>query len=234
MKLLIILFLLFPGTILAQQVVINEIAWMGTPVDSVAENQWWRYEWLELFNAGEVPVSLAGWSIELRRKNLDFAIPLTGGISAKGYFLIVSSGKIGQSDYNYANLGGKFFNGGQQVLLKNAAGVVQDEVDARGGWFAGENETKETMERIDPLAAGSDPANWKTSEVLGGSPRAENSKKPVPLPQKKTDSSFRSAPLAPLHFMIAVVVALVSALLAAVLRRFLLRQASNSFGDLER
>jgi len=30
----------------ARQVIINEIAWMGTPVEGVDEKQWWRYEWV--------------------------------------------------------------------------------------------------------------------------------------------------------------------------------------------
>ncbi|MCH8986919.1 hypothetical protein IIA94_01985 [Patescibacteria group bacterium] len=28
------------------QIIINEIAWMGTPVEGVDEKQWWRYEWV--------------------------------------------------------------------------------------------------------------------------------------------------------------------------------------------
>ena len=28
------------------QVVINEIVWMGTPVEGVDAKQWWRYEWI--------------------------------------------------------------------------------------------------------------------------------------------------------------------------------------------
>jgi len=29
-----------------RQVVINEIAWMGSPVEGVDVKQWWRYEWI--------------------------------------------------------------------------------------------------------------------------------------------------------------------------------------------
>jgi len=28
------------------QVVITEIAWMGTPVEGVDMKRWWRYEWV--------------------------------------------------------------------------------------------------------------------------------------------------------------------------------------------
>jgi len=30
------------------EVVINEIAWMGTPVEGIDGKQWWRHEWIEL------------------------------------------------------------------------------------------------------------------------------------------------------------------------------------------
>ena len=46
------LFLGIPFFVLAEQpeksVVINEIAWMGTPVEGVESKQWWRYEWFTL------------------------------------------------------------------------------------------------------------------------------------------------------------------------------------------
>lgn len=232
MKLLLVFLLLAPGVVFAQGVVINEIAWMGTPVQEAAENQWWRYEWLELFNAGETSISLDGWSIELRRDNLDFAIPLAGVIPGQGYFLVVSSGKIPLAHINYANLGGKFFNGGQQVLLKDSSGIVRDGIDARDGWFAGDNESKETMERTDPLKESSDPSNWHTSEVAGGSPGQENSR--VPEIKEKAGSLVRPASTQlPLHFVLALAVALVAALAGVLLRRFQ-RTRASSFGDPER
>ncbi len=251
MKPLLLLLLLAPGIVLAQPIVINEIAWMGTPVQGVAENQWWRYEWLELFNTTDVPVSLNGWFIELRRESLDFTIHLAGGIPAKGYFLVVSSGKISQSNTNYANLGGKFFNGGQQVLLKDAQVIVQDEIDAKEGWPAGDNETKQTMERTDPPKeslpagqAGSDLQNWHTSEVAGGSPGQENSKMleagpPASLREALRAGKEKTGPLIkpvspplPLHFVLALAVALALAPAAVWLRRYFLKRA-DSFGGPE-
>jgi len=43
--LLIILLVLAPSFV-AAQVIINEIAWMGTPVDGVDAKQHWRQEWV--------------------------------------------------------------------------------------------------------------------------------------------------------------------------------------------
>ena len=40
------LFVLFAPSFAVGQVVINEIAWMGTPVEGVDAKQHWRYEWV--------------------------------------------------------------------------------------------------------------------------------------------------------------------------------------------
>ncbi|MDP4008907.1 MAG: hypothetical protein Q8P71_00555, partial [bacterium] len=60
--LVLFLFLFLPSSVFAS-IIINEIAWMGTPVQGVDPAQWWRYEWIELYNTGEKEVSLQQWSI---------------------------------------------------------------------------------------------------------------------------------------------------------------------------
>ena len=124
-------------------------------------------------------MQIDGWSIELWRDpstssgqaKLDFTVSLKGTIVANGYYVVVASDKIPNLDLNYKNLAGKFFNGGQGVVLKNSLGETIDEIDARSGWPAGDNKTKQTMER----KAGSDPATWQTSKDSGGTPKAPNS-----------------------------------------------------------
>mgnify|MGYP001604997583 CR=1 FL=1 len=105
--------LLAPGGALAQ-VVINEVAWMGVPVEGVDEKQWWRYEFLELYNADEQEVSLQGWKVELYSGEiLEFTILLYGVLPAKEYFVIAASDKISGVNVNYATLSGKFKNSGR-------------------------------------------------------------------------------------------------------------------------
>ncbi len=162
----------------AFSVVINEIAWMGTQVEGVESKNWWRYEWLELYNNTENSISLDGWQIELYRTDLDWSLKLSGTIPAQNYFLIVASDKI-SPDYNlnYSNLGGKFNNNGQRVVLKDNLGNIVDSIDcfSFGKWFAGDNSTKQTMERKNPLTDGNNPENWSTSQNPGGTPKAKNS-----------------------------------------------------------
>jgi len=157
-------------------VVINEVAWMGTKMEGIESKNWWRYEWLELYNNTNNLVFLDGWKIELYRTALDWSLELKGSIPANGYFLIVSSDKIFPDyDLNYSNLGGKLNNNGQKIILKDAAGMIVDELDYSSGWFAGNNETKQTMEGKSRVRPGSDPLNWQTSQNPGGTPKAKNS-----------------------------------------------------------
>lgn len=182
LKTLIVLLLLsFSGPIKSanpQDVVVNEVAWMGTKVEAVESKNWWRYEWLELYNNSSSPISLNNWEIQLHREKLDWASKLSGTIQPNSYFLIVSSDKIFTNyDLNYSNLTGKFNNGGQKITLKDSEGSTIDSVDcfSSGKWFAGDNLTKQTMERISPLSDGSDSVNWGSSYNQGGTPRIKNS-----------------------------------------------------------
>lgn len=155
--------------------VINEIAWMGTEVAGVDASQQWRYEWIELYNPTEQSISLDGWSLELHRTTLDFRVPLSGTIEAGQYFLVGSSHRLAGLDINYANLGGKFINGGQRLVLRNAQGIVIEELDAREGWFAGDTETKQTMERRFVDIGANEKENWGNSELPGGTMGEQNS-----------------------------------------------------------
>ncbi len=159
----------------AKRVIINEIAWMGVPVDGVDEKQWWRYEWIELFNHGEEAVSLQGWKLELYSgENLDFTIGLHGSVQASGYFVVGASDKISGVNVNYAILSGKFKNSGQRIVLKDVVGNRVEEIDASNGWIAGDNDLKLTMERRFPDRAVADPENWGSSQNTGGTPGAQN------------------------------------------------------------
>lgn len=196
-------------------VVINEVAWMGTSVAGVEQNNWWRYEWVELYNNGDIVELLNGWTLELYRDTLDFRIPLEGAINPRGYFLVGASDKILNLDLNYTNLAGKFVNSGQKIVLKNRAGEIVDEIDARSGWPAGDNETKRTLERVQK--------GFQTSADVGGTPRGRNSsgfqkeKPPTSYGDrniKLIDSNPFNSPVVP-----AFLLAGVSALVMVVLRR---------------
>ena len=228
--------LLAPGGVFAQ-VVINEIAWMGIPIDGVDEKQWWRYEFLELYNAGDQDVSLQGWKVGLYSGEiLEFTILLYGVLPAKEYFLVGASDKILGLNVNYASLSGKFKNSGQRVVLKNSAGLAIEELDAQKGWFAGDNDLKLTMERRFLDRPVSDPENWGSSQNAGGTPKAQNSVfgKEAFLKldsiQQQYDPTKKDSPwssfvqtITNAVFMRAFLVALLSVAGVLLLRRYLLR-----------
>jgi uncharacterized repeat protein (TIGR01451 family) len=141
-------------------VVINEIAWMGTAAD-------YRDEWIELHNNTDQHIGLTGWSI-LANDGTP-AISLTGTISAAGYYLCERSDDSAVADIP-ANLvyAGALENdpAAETLMLLDGTGQLIDTANLDGGaWPAGNNGTKSTMERANPRAPDGD-ANWCTNDHL--------------------------------------------------------------------
>ena len=168
----------------ARAVVINEIAWMGTE-ESYSD------EWIELYNPLESPVLLNGWTLET--KDRDLTINLKGTVSAKSYFLLERTDDATIPDITADIIyKGGLSNQGEHLLLLDNNRKTIDEVDCSLGWFAGQNETKKSMERIDAGLSGSDPLNWKTSSEREGTPRIQNSEKKE-ISEKQITSTHQSS-----------------------------------------
>ncbi|PIV44885.1 MAG: hypothetical protein COS25_02800, partial [Candidatus Nealsonbacteria bacterium CG02_land_8_20_14_3_00_37_10] len=150
-------------------VVINEIAWMGTV--NLAND-----EWIELYNNAESPISLDGW--QLVAQDGTPKINLSGTIPANGFYLLERT-----DDTTVPNIladqiyTGALGNSGENLKLYDSSNNVIDGVDCSAGWLAGLGKPEyKTMERINPLVSGSDSSNWQTSQNPGGTPKTENSK----------------------------------------------------------
>ena len=158
-------------------VVINEIAWAGTPASP--EDQW-----IELLNVTDQPIDLTGWVLRWRRKfpttpeEAEWkVVELRGVIPAQGYFLLERGHDDVVSDipadliYDTAppyNL--KFSPFGDIVELLDASGNVVDTANAdrpeRDGWIAGSAAPfLATMERIDPYDRDRE-ENWATNRGI--------------------------------------------------------------------
>jgi uncharacterized repeat protein (TIGR01451 family) len=162
----------------ALDVVINEVAWMGTTADS-------SDEWIELYNNTDQDIDLTGWSITAADGTPN--ISLSGVISAHEYFLLERTNDDPVSDIpaDQTYTGG-MGNSGEVLTLTNGIGVIDTANGDDGGWPEGNNSTKHTMERIDPTALDTDD-NWCTndgitrngldasSNPITGTPKAENS-----------------------------------------------------------
>lgn len=135
-----------------REVVISEVAWMGTEFS-------YNDEWIELQNTTISPIDLTGWTLDSTDGTP--SISLAGTIAAEGFFLLERTDDTTTSvdaDQIYA---GGMGNTGEELILKNSAGTEIDRTPA-GAWPAGDNVSKKTMERADGSADGSLATSWQS------------------------------------------------------------------------
>ncbi|BEP28869.1 phospholipase D-like domain-containing protein [Helicovermis profundi] len=148
-------------------VVINEVAWMGTTAS-------YSDEWMELYNGSTSDIDLSGWT--LSAVDGTPSITLSGIIPSKDYFLLEKTDDNSvpgiTADIIYS---GSLGNSGEELYLKDNNNNV---IDSVSNWYCGDNSTKATMERTDATLVDSS-TNWNnstTSYVGGfGTPKALNS-----------------------------------------------------------
>ncbi len=173
-------------------VVINEIAWMGTAAD-------YNDEWIELYNTTDQSIDLTGWT--LVADDGSPSINLSGVIPARGYFLLERSDDDTVSDIPADQIyTGALGNdpGAETLRLKDTTNQVIDTANADGGaWPAGDNDTKQTMERIDPWAPDTDD-NWATNDGITRNGLDANGN-PINGTPKATNSAYAPAPRAELE-----------------------------------
>ncbi|MBU3901119.1 lamin tail domain-containing protein, partial [Patescibacteria group bacterium] len=165
------------------QVVINEVAWMGTAASA-------SDEWLELYNNTAQEIVLEGW--KLTEGEGTVIIVLKGTIAPGAYYLIERTDDTTVSDIA-ADLKGSWggsglSNSGEKIQLIDNNSNPVDEVNCLTGWFAGKaSPDYKTMERINPSLSGNLAENWTTNDgsaLIGrdsqgnpikGTPKAKNS-----------------------------------------------------------
>ncbi|WP_254434111.1 phospholipase D-like domain-containing protein [Halobacillus sp. Marseille-Q1614] len=174
--LIIVLVLIFPlspkeNTAFAANsgdVVVNEVAWMGT-TDS------YNAEWIEIHNTTGESIDLSGWTL----KAVDGTpnIGLSGSIPAGGYYLLERTDDSTVSEVSADQIyTGALANSNEALELMDDSGGLVDEVN---DWHAGDNDQKATMERLDPGESGTTSTNWADATSIYeeglGTPKAENS-----------------------------------------------------------
>ncbi|NLE76908.1 MAG: hypothetical protein GX605_09170 [Chloroflexi bacterium] len=152
--------------------VFHEIAWMGTAASA-------QSEWIELRNLSHEPLTLEGWI--LAAADGVPQIRLQGTAPPHAHFLLERTGDDTvpevAADQVYT---GALGNGGEHLTLRDPQGRLADQVDA---WHAGHNGTKQTMQRFDPTAPGTDPRAWLNGPV-GGTPQNSAGQTPPPAPSQ--------------------------------------------------
>jgi phosphatidylserine/phosphatidylglycerophosphate/cardiolipin synthase-like enzyme len=145
--------------VVVRDVVVSEIAWMGT---TVSPND----EWIELYNNTSGSISLAGWT--LRTADGTPSITLQGTIPAHGYYLLERTDDTTvpgvTADRTYT---GALGDAGEDLLLRDAASILIDQVNSSGGWFAGHGAGRVPMVRMNTLEEGSRSTNWTYNPRCG-------------------------------------------------------------------
>ncbi|MFB6212903.1 MAG: lamin tail domain-containing protein [Candidatus Magasanikbacteria bacterium] len=140
--------------------VINEVAWMGT--DGSYLN-----EWIEIKNKSNRPISLAGYQLVDRAEQIDFKFSSKAKIKANDFYLVARNKDFFEDANPNFVYSGSLSNGSEGLKLYDGNCSLKDKVIASGGWPAGSNKTNKTM-----IRTGQD--SLKTSSKAGGTPGAKN------------------------------------------------------------
>ncbi|MDA3792629.1 MAG: lamin tail domain-containing protein, partial [Elusimicrobia bacterium] len=151
----------------SRTVVINELSWFGTTHNT-------SDEWIELYNntGGIIDfTSGTGWTIETEDGP---EVNLTGTISSKGYYIIEDSTEtiFDLTEDHKENFG--LNNTDEKLILKDGNGIVIDQVDCTderlgtGEWYAGDNTSDLSMERINSNVSGDVSTNWANATSNNG------------------------------------------------------------------
>ena len=125
-------------------VYINEVAWMGTTNSA-------NDEWIEIYNDGSESIDLNGWTLSAvdGAPNINFSSTTNKIIPAGGFYLLErtdDSAVLGiTADLIYT---GALSNDGENLVLKNKDGSEIDRINGSNGWPAGDNISKQTMQKI--------------------------------------------------------------------------------------
>ena len=135
----------------SQEIIFNEIAWMGTRASS-------SDEWIELYNPNLEPVELLDWEMRFYPIGADeprintfssLTETTTPVIDGLGYFLLerTNNDTISDIEADYIFKGALNDDGGILELRDSQDNLI-DKIDGSEGWFAGDKDNKVSMEKI--------------------------------------------------------------------------------------
>lgn len=143
------------------------------------------YEFIELQNIGDTTLNLGNMYFD---EGISFIFP-PGTMLASGARLVLSSSlnpAAFAARYPGVTVAGTFSgslkNDGERVTLKDAGDQIVTSVDYKisNGWPTSPNGGGYSLEVVDPNGDPDDPANWRASSVLNGTPGAAGAALPVP------------------------------------------------------
>ncbi len=153
---------------LAGQVRITELMYHPADPDTV--------EFIELQNTGNSTVNLQGVSFDAGNPFDAFTFGNTP-LPAGGYAIITNSAEAFQARYGFAAtaewpLGGGLSNGGERVTLRDDSGAIIHDFTYNNNtpWPTDPDGQGPSLVVIDPFGDYDNPANWRASFEMGGSP----------------------------------------------------------------
>ncbi|WP_320020066.1 lamin tail domain-containing protein [Labilibaculum manganireducens] len=158
----------------SNDIVINEIMADETPAVGLPE-----YEFIELYNSSEYPISIENWILKVGEKETVLA---EDTIPAKAYLILCSNSAVEEFTSFGDVLGVSGFpgltNSGGTIEIQSAEKIVIDQVSYSDSWYRSAEKSNGgwSLERIDPANTSWQENNWKASEnELGGTPGKVNS-----------------------------------------------------------
>ncbi|WP_421917901.1 lamin tail domain-containing protein [Marinifilum sp.] len=154
--------------------VINEIMADESPVQGLPE-----YEYIELYNTNDYPVSLEGWKLQVGSKELLFSADT---LSSNSYLILCSNSAVEAFSEYGQTMGMSNFTGlnnsGNSIKLYSDKGVEIDEITYSDSWYKSKDKSKGgwSLERIDAMNFAWQEPNWTVSlSQDGGTPGSVNS-----------------------------------------------------------
>src|SRR6267142_1895341 len=164
-------------------VVINEIFYH-------APNDLDDVQWIELFNTGDAPVDITGWSLDQGKL---FTFPKDTAIAAQGYLVVALKPAQFRQHYNTTAIGPlkhPLKRGGEQLELVKSKNERVDlaRYKDHAPWPTSPDGYSASLERICPAASGEIAENWSAS------PLPPDAARPAGTPGKKNASFSPTLP----------------------------------------
>ncbi|HMB17629.1 MAG TPA: lamin tail domain-containing protein, partial [Candidatus Paceibacterota bacterium] len=135
---------------------INEVAWMG-------DNDNYRHEWIEIKNISGKELDISGYQVIDQKNQIQYQVPEGTVLGILDVYLIERSDDNAAEPEADGIYSGTLSNEDEGLQLYDKDCILRDAVYAGGGWTAGDNDEKRTMER-------SHDGSWHTSLEVGGTP----------------------------------------------------------------
>lgn len=128
-------------------------------------------EFIELYNFGEEPVSLAGWSLTA---GVSFTFPSGVMLSPGEYLVVAESPETLMARFGVEALGpylGGLASEGERLELRDETGAIADEVDFKVGypWPVGAQDSGRSMELLRPDLDNDLGGSWRASKAKDSS-----------------------------------------------------------------